>query len=186
MTGNPPMQHIDKTWTLFLDRDGVINIEKPGDYIYHYEEFSFYPHVPQALHLLARRFHRILIITNQRGIGRGLMSKEALEEIHTKMLSDIVSLNGRIDGIYYCDAVDDSHPDRKPNVGMGLQAKKDYPDIDFSKSIMVGNTLGDMQFGRNLGMYTVYIQTTNPGQVFPHPLIDYSYKDLLAFAQAID
>jgi histidinol phosphatase-like enzyme len=68
---------------------------------------------------------------------------------------------------------------------MGMQAKQDFPDIDFNKSVMVGNTLSDMQFGKNLGMQTIFIPSTRPETDFPHPLIDQRYQNLLQFAQAI-
>ena len=69
-------------------------------------------------------------------------------------------------------ATDSHHFYRKPNPGMALQAAKDFPSIDLSKTIMVGNKLSDMQFGRNAGTYTVYLKTTHPEQVFPHADID--------------
>ena len=68
---------------------------------------------------------------------------------------------------------------------MALQAKKDFPQIDFSKAIMVGNTLSDMQFARNAGMHSVFIPSTEPGTAFPHELIDARYDSLLDFANAI-
>ncbi|HEX8332242.1 MAG TPA: hypothetical protein VF622_06445, partial [Segetibacter sp.] len=62
------------------------------------------------------------------------------------------------------------------------QAKKDFPNIDFTKSIIIGNKLSDMQFGRNAGMYTIYVATTNPEVEFPHPLIDMRFNDLQSVA----
>jgi HAD superfamily hydrolase (TIGR01662 family) len=73
---------IDKQWTLFLDRDGVINHEKSGDYIRHAGEFHFYDGVPEAMAVFAARFGRIFIVTNQKGIGRGLMTEADLTGIH--------------------------------------------------------------------------------------------------------
>jgi histidinol phosphatase-like enzyme len=68
---------------------------------------------------------------------------------------------------------------------MALQAVRDFPQIDLSKSIMVGNKLSDMKFGRAAGMFTVYIASTNPDQPFPHPDIDLKFTSLLAFAEAL-
>ncbi|MGZ8544106.1 MAG: HAD hydrolase-like protein, partial [Flavisolibacter sp.] len=73
----------------------------------------------------------------------------------------------------------------KPNPGMALLAKKDHPDINFKKSIMVGNKPGDMKFGRAAGMYTVFITSTNPAQTFPHPDIDAIFPSLYSFAIAL-
>lgn len=74
--------HIDSEWTLFLDRDGVINEEKKEDYIRNWAEFKFYPESLLALPLLAQKFSRIIITTNQKGIGKGLMTGLDLTDIH--------------------------------------------------------------------------------------------------------
>ncbi|HYE56542.1 MAG TPA: HAD family hydrolase [Chitinophagaceae bacterium] len=176
---------IDNSWTLFLDRDGVINHEKYQDYVYHYGEFMFYEGAKDAIRYLSTRFQRIIIITNQRGVGRELMTEDALIAIHNQMLADIEAAGGRIHKIYYCTSTDNLHPNRKPNPGMFHEAKKDFPDIEPSRSIMVGNNLSDMQFGRNAGMHTVFVRTTNPEQTTPHPLIDLAFNDLQAFAKAL-
>jgi HAD superfamily hydrolase (TIGR01662 family) len=101
------------------------------------------------------------------------------------MLEEVVKENGRIDKIYYCADSHDESPNRKPNTGMALQAQKDFPTIDFSKSIMVGNSISDMQFARNAGMYAVFIASTDPETEFPHELIDARFNSLLEFANAI-
>ena len=141
---------IDNTWTLFLDRDGVINDEKHEDYIHTWDEFKFYEGVKEALTIFSERFGKIFIVTNQRGVAKGVTKLEDLEDIHKSMIKEIEDSGGRIDKIYYSVDMEDESPNRKPNPGMGLQAGKDFPDIDFSKSIMIGNTLSDMKFGRNL------------------------------------
>jgi histidinol-phosphate phosphatase family protein len=179
------LNKIDKSWTLFLDRDGVINHEKEQSYVFNYQEFVFYEGVKEALKLLAGKFGRILVVTNQRGIGKGLMTAGDLSVIHGKMIQEITAAGGRIDSIYYCDSLDNDHPDRKPNPGMALSAKKDFPEIDFSKAIMVGNNISDMEFGRNAGMNTVFLLTTNPEQPGPLPSIDLSFNSLYDFAKAL-
>lgn len=179
------LQKIDKDWSLFLDRDGVINHEKEQSYVFHYGEFAFYKDTKDALRLLAAKFGRILVVTNQRGIGKGLMTTEDLQDIHAKMVEEIVAAGGRIDGIYHCDSLQDDHPGRKPNPGMAFEAQKDHPAIDFSRSVMVGNNISDMEFGRNAGMHTVFLRTTNPGQALPHPAIDLAFNSLYDFAKAL-
>ena len=176
---------IDKSWTLFLDRDGVINHEKYQDYVYSYDEFVFYDGVPQAMKILAERFGLIIIVTNQKGIGKGLMTDTDLLNIHAQMAKAIMAAGGRIDMIYYCPALDNNHPYRKPNPGMARQAQQDYPAIDMSKSLIVGNNISDMEFGRNAGMHTVFVKTTHPQQALPHPAIDLAINDLPAFAKAL-
>jgi histidinol-phosphate phosphatase family protein len=171
--------------TLFLDRDGVVNDEIRDGYVLRPDMFHFSEGVLTAMPLLAKHFDRIVMVTNQRCIGRGLLTIAGLQEIHTQMLQQITLHGGRIDKIYFCPDLDNSSPCRKPATGMGLQAQQDFPDIDFSDAVMVGNTLSDMQFGKNLGMQTVFIPSTRPEVPFPHPLIDQRYQNLLQFAQAI-
>lgn len=173
---------VNKSWTLFLDRDGVINEEKKGSYILHRGEFVFYENVPQALKILADVFGITVMVTNQKGVGKGLMTLADLEDVHLYMQEGITAGGGRIDKIFFCTDLDDASLNRKPNHGMALQAKECYPQIDFSKAIMVGNKLSDMEFGRNAGMFTVYIATTNPETAFPHELIDARFETLYGFA----
>ena len=176
---------IDKCWTLFLDRDGVINFEKKDEYVLNAAEFVFLDGVQQAIQMLSEIFGLILIASNQRGVAKSLMSLNDLQNIHAYMMEEIISQKGRIDKIYFCTDMHNESPNRKPNPGMALQAKKDFPQIDFSKSIMVGNKLSDMQFARNVGMHSVFIASTNPEVVFPHELIDARFNTLLGFANAV-
>ncbi|GAO45309.1 D-glycero-alpha-D-manno-heptose-1,7-bisphosphate 7-phosphatase [Flavihumibacter petaseus] len=179
------LAEIRRDWTLFLDRDGVINIEKEADYIYHPGEFVLYDGVLDALEILKTRFGRIVMVTNQRGIAKGLMTEKDLHDIHDHMLELFSSRGVVIDEIYFNSSLDDEHPDRKPQPGMAYKAKAAFPQIWFEKSVMVGNNLSDMLFGRNAGMHTVFLLTTSPDQPLPHPAIDLAFNDLLNFAQAI-
>ena len=176
------LQQIDPTWTLFLDRDGVINYEKHRDYIHTWDEFRFYEGVKEATAIFATLFRHIIVVTNQRGVGKAVTKPEDLDLIHKNMLLEIEKAGGRIDAIYFCPDLDDTSPNRKPNPGMGLQAAKDFKTIDLSKAIMVGNTISDMQFGRNLGIKTIFLPTTRPEVDLNDERIDAVYESLLAFA----
>jgi D-glycero-alpha-D-manno-heptose 1-phosphate guanylyltransferase len=176
---------IDFTWTIFLDRDGVINKDKIGSYIFNPEEFQFLNGAPQLFKKLAEKFSRLIVVTNQRGVGRGLMTEGDLTNIHHKMLAEVKSAGGKIDRIYFATSIVNNHPMRKPNPGMAFQAKADFPAIEFSKSIMVGNKLSDMAFGKNAGMYTIFVATTNPEIPFPHPDIDLRFDSLEHFVKAL-
>jgi histidinol phosphatase-like enzyme len=101
------------------------------------------------------------------------------------MTKHIIELGGRIDAIFYCADLDNLSINRKPQTGMAFQAKEKFPSIDLKRSIMVGNRMSDMEFGRNAGMHTVYIATTHPEARFPDTKIDYRYDNLLQFAQAL-
>ena len=184
---SPPLclDKIDKSWTLFIDRDGVVNPEKKEDYIRNKDEFSFYNGVKDSFHQFSNKFGKIILVSNQRGIGKGLMTEADLTEIHQYMISEIENAGGRIDKIYYCTSTDNKHPDRKPNPGMAFHAKRDFPEIDLTRSIIIGNKSSDMLFGRNAGMYTVFAATTNPETPFPHPHIDLRFDSLADFARAL-
>ncbi len=179
------LHKIDKSWTLFLDRDGVINDERVGQYVLQWSEFVFSTGVLNIFKHLSERFGRIIIVSNQRGVGKGLMSDADLQSIHLEMQREVELVHGKIDKIYYCTEKEDHSFRRKPNPGMALDASRDFPDIDLAKSIMVGNKPSDMRFGRAAGMFTVFVRTTNPQQSFPHPDIDLVFPTLAGFAEAL-
>jgi D-glycero-alpha-D-manno-heptose 1-phosphate guanylyltransferase len=179
------LSKIDSSWTLFLDRDGVINDERVGQYVLTPEEFVFSKGVLESFKLLKERFSTIIVISNQRGVGKGLMTEEMLNAIHRQMKKEVAAAGGHIDAVYYCTEKEDKCFYRKPNPGMAVKVAGDFPHVNFSKSIMVGNKPGDMRFGRAAGMFTVFVSTTNPGQPYPHLDIDLIYPDLPSFALAL-
>jgi D-glycero-alpha-D-manno-heptose 1-phosphate guanylyltransferase len=181
----PDLHKIDKSWTLFSDRDGVLNEDKVGSYIFHPDEYIFYDGVADAFKLFSEKFGRIIIATNQRGVGRDLMTVGDLDAVHEKMLAAIEEKGGKIDAIFYATSVENDDPIRKPNPGMAVKARQQFPEIDFSRSIMVGNNISDMEFGRNAGMYTVFLKTTTPEITLPHPAIDLAFNSLPDFAKAL-
>ena len=178
-------KEIDRNWTLFLDRDGVINYEKKNDYIHTWSEFKFYEGVLAAMTIFSKKFKHIVVVTNQRGIGKGVTKEDDVIYLHKKMKESIEENGGRIDAVYFCRDIDSSSPCRKPNIGMGLQAVKDIPTIDLRKAIMIGNSLSDMQFGKNLGIATVFLPTTRPEVNVEDESIDAVFPSLLAFANRL-
>ncbi len=180
------LNEVDKTWTLFLDRDGVINVNKDESYVFHKGEFQFLPGTIEAISKLSGLFGKIIVVTNQRGIGKGLMDEQALAEIHQHMIDEIEKGGGRIDALYYCAIDDDKHHDRKPNPGMILEAAEMYSEIELSKSIMVGDKMSDMQLGRNVGAYTVMILLPHRGSTENQCDIDMWCESLSDFAGDID
>lgn len=178
------LKNINTSWTLFIDRDGVINEEKHEDYIHTWDEFKFYDGVKEAFEIFNKRLGTIVIITNQRGVAKGLTKIEDLHLIHTNMLNGIEIAGGRIDNIYVCTEMESEN--RKPNTGMGLQAIKDFPSIDISKSMMIGNTISDMKFGRNLGVaINIFLPTTRKEVSPVHEDIDLVFDDLISVAKAL-
>lgn len=176
---------IDKSWTLFLDRDGVINVEQNGSYVTSWEEFRFCDGALEALRSVQDVFGAIVVVTNQRGVGRGIMSFDALRDINQKMSEEVAQNGGRIDKVYAATAVADTDHNRKPNTGMALQAREDFPEIDFRKSIMIGNSISDMEFGKRMAMHTVFLTTKHEPYALPHDLIDEQYESLQAWARTL-
>lgn len=136
---------------LILDRDGVINEKIPNGYAKSPHEINFTLGFLDIVEKLAQRFKRIFIVTNQKGVGLGIMSLEELQEVNDYILNQIVSHGGKIDNIYYSTDVDDSAFDRKPNVGMARQLIDEYPDVEFRKTVVIGDSASDQLFANNIG-----------------------------------
>jgi histidinol-phosphate phosphatase family protein len=176
---------VDKSWTLFLDRDGVINKELPGDYVKRLDEFIFEPGAVDAIAALSKLFGAIYIITNQRGVGIGVMTEEDLHNIHKEMIKEIERAGGKVDGIYYCADADRKSPMRKPRPGMALKAKEEHPEIDFSKAIIAGNSGSDMEFGRAAGIFTAFIDDKKRRNGHRDETMDYIFLSLKEFADFV-
>lgn len=144
--------NLDGIKTLLLDRDGVINVLRPNDYVKTWEEFVFKPDFLNFIAGVSSKIDHIFIVTNQRGVGKGIMSEEALQDIHQKMVLEIEKYGGRIDGIYYCTAIEESDPYRKPNIGMWKKILHDYPDVTVATTVMIGDSESDLQFALNCGI----------------------------------
>ncbi len=143
---------------LFLDRDGVINKRIMAGYVKTPGDFVLIRGVKTAMKKFNRLFDTIVVVTNQQGIGKGLMTEEDLERVHQKLSAILRKSGGRIDAYYFCpDLATKEKSCRKPAITMALQAKKDFPEIDFAQSTMVGDSLTDMEFGKRLGMKTVFV-----------------------------
>jgi D-glycero-D-manno-heptose 1,7-bisphosphate phosphatase len=179
------LSHIDKSWTLFLDRDGVINHEIQDTYVRNWKEFIFYPQAAENIAYFNTRFQHLFLATNQRGVTKGIMTLSDLENIHAHMLKEIKKKGGRIDRIYFCLDAENSSPCRKPNPGMAFQALREFPETSLKKSLMIGNNVSDMLFGKNAGMKTVFLKTTSPDLGLPHEAIDLEFADLDDFANAL-
>ncbi len=148
----------DKSWTLFLDRDGVINKRLMADYVKNTNEFELLEGVANAIAAANQIFGKVVVVTNQQGIGKKVMTERNLSDIHAYCDKLLHVAKARIDGYYFApELAAETNVLRKPNSGMGLQAKADFPEIDFNKSVMVGDSDSDIEFGKRLGMKTVFI-----------------------------
>jgi D-glycero-alpha-D-manno-heptose 1-phosphate guanylyltransferase len=168
---------IDKSWTLFLDRDGVINERIVGDYVKRVEDFHFMPGAMDAIVQFSKMFKRIIVVTNQQGIGKGLMTERNLLDVHRYMQSEVEKHGGKLDAVYFAPQLSSENSElRKPNIGMAKQAQKDFPEIDFSKAVMIGDSDSDIVFGQKAGMITVKLDNIDPSRSEP----DFSRKNLAA------
>jgi len=150
---------IDSSWTIFLDRDGVINKRKVDDYVKSPSELELLPGALEAIRYFSELFYKVIIVTNQQGVAKGLMSSAEVDQIHNFLRKQVEAIGGQIDGIYFCPDWAHKSPNcRKPSPSMALQAQKDFENIDFAKSIMVGDMPSDIAFGHHLGMTTFWIQ----------------------------
>jgi len=175
-------QDINQQWTLFLDRDGVINEKLDGDYVKQISEFKFIKGSKAAIAELNTHFGITVVVTNQQGIGKGLMNEEELSVVHQYMRSELEDAGAKLDEVYHCpDLAEKNSICRKPNTGMAEEARKDFPTIDFKSSIMVGDSISDLQMGKRVGMITVYI---SPNDELPKEA-DYVCKSLAELADAI-
>jgi len=172
------------TSCLFLDRDGVINKRLPGDYVKNVDDLVFLDGSIEAIRLLSDIFPVIVVVTNQQGIGKGLISEENFSKISLKMTEEISAHGGRIDAIYHAPGLaGKDNLLRKPNIGMALKARQDFPMIDFEKSMLVGDGDADMLMGKQLQCVTVQIQGNAEYMGKTNP--DYTFLNLLEFAQSL-
>ncbi len=187
MSQSLEIRDIDESWTIFLDRDGVINERIMGHYITKVEDFKFLPGVIDAIGIFNRFFFKTIIITNQAGVGKRLMSQTDLDDIHDHLQSELKLNEAFVDKIYACtDLPSKATNHRKPNPYMGIRASHDILGIDLKKSIMVGDTKSDMQFGRRLGALTVLIEHGLEEQnEIEDSLIDYRFASLFTFASSL-
>lgn len=144
---------------LILDRDGVINYIKANGYIKSPSEFIPREDFLQNIKQLSETFHNIFVVSNQKGIGKGCLSFEELEVVHKKMNNEISYWGGRIDRIYVGINAADDAIENKPNIGMADLIKKDFPEVDFSQAIVVGDSMSDYLFAKNLQSKFIYVRT---------------------------
>ena len=144
--------------TVFLDRDGVINKKLEGRYVTNFNEFFFIENSVLAINKLHEIFKRILVVTNQQGIGKGIMSEDDLHLLHKQMQRALNPDFNLIDKIYFCPCLEGVDCKcRKPKIGMLENAKLDYPAIEIENSFLVGDSESDIIAGKNFGLNTVKV-----------------------------
>ena len=147
-----------RNWAVFLDRDGVINRNR-DDYVKDVDEMEILPGVPKAINLLNTMNFKVVIISNQSAVSRGLITIEKLLEIHEFLKKELLQNNAKIDGIYFCPhRPDDSCDCRKPKPTLILKAAKDL-GINLSESYMIGDRESDMIAAEKAGVKFIPIET---------------------------
>jgi len=145
--------------TVFLDRDGVLNRKMPeGRYVASWSDFQPLPGVPQAIARLNRAGLRVIVVSNQRGIALGVYTSEDVRKIHAALQSWLQSQGAHIDAFYFCPHDLRQCNCRKPLPGLFHQAGAEFPEIDPASSIMIGDSLSDIQFAHRLGMSALFLE----------------------------
>jgi D-glycero-D-manno-heptose 1,7-bisphosphate phosphatase len=147
---------------IFLDRDGVI-IENRDNYVRSLDDIIFYPQALKALAHAAESYYRIIIITNQSAVGRGIITLKQAQDINLKVVSEIEKYGGRVDGVFMCPHSPAAHcVCRKPQPGLFFQAARKF-SIDMNNSIMIGDALTDILAGKAAGVPSRFLVLTGRG-----------------------
>jgi D-glycero-D-manno-heptose 1,7-bisphosphate phosphatase len=153
--------------TVFLDRDGVLNEKMPeGAYVTRWEEFHVLPGVPGALAQMHAAGLRLIVISNQRGIARGLYTEQDVEALHTRFQQLLRPYGVQIDAFLICPHDRNQCHCRKPLPGLFEEAVRRFPGITAATSAMIGDSLSDVEFARVLGMPAIFIEV-DPGRQRP-------------------
>ncbi|MDE0040785.1 MAG: D-glycero-beta-D-manno-heptose 1,7-bisphosphate 7-phosphatase [Candidatus Poribacteria bacterium] len=179
--------------TVFLDRDGVINRNRDNDYVKSWSEFEFLPNSLEAIRLLTHAGYKLIVVTNQACINKGILSPKALNEIHRKMMAEIEVAGGCIHAVYYCPHRDDENCTcRKPKPGMLVRAASEH-EIDKDNTYLIGDSNRDIQAGNAFGVRSLLVLTgngyisnlTNDGSGAPSMQPHQVFADLYAAAEWI-
>jgi D-glycero-D-manno-heptose 1,7-bisphosphate phosphatase len=145
--------------TVFLDRDGVVNRKMPeGRFITSPDEFEPLPGVQQAIAKLNRAGLRVIVVSNQRGIALGLYTAADVLDIHAAFQQDLETHGAHVDAFYFCPHDKAQCNCRKPLPGLFDQALAEFPSIAADTSVILGDSWSDIEFGRRLGMFTIFIE----------------------------
>lgn len=145
-----------RSGTVFLDRDGTINVKAAeGSYIFRPEDMSLLPGAGQAVHRLNAASLRVIVVTNQRAVALGLIDEAGLAQVNRR-LEDLLAEHGaHLDGIYVCPHAKDSCECRKPAGGLLVRARADFPDIDFARAVLIGDSESDVDAALACGVEAI-------------------------------
>jgi len=157
---------------VFFDRDGIVNVQPTvSRYVERPEAFHQIPEFIESLRLVRARGYAAVLVTNQRGVGLGLMTRAALDDLHARLLRQLADQDLELEDIRVCTATDNAHPDRKPHPGMLLSAARDL-GLDLPRSWMIGDRESDVLAGRRAGCRTVRVSIGAPPTEADHCVPD--------------
>jgi D-glycero-D-manno-heptose 1,7-bisphosphate phosphatase len=169
------------TRAIFFDRDGVINARILGGYVRHWNEFELLSGVIETLREVKRRGYLAIIVTNQRGVGLGIMTEGDLHAVHEELQRAMEAAAGvRFDDIIFCTDLDNALGRRKPSPAMLLEAAEKW-NIDLAESWMIGDSMSDIEAGQRAGTKTAYLITKHSEEIPRATKIIHRLTDLLTY-----
>ena len=173
---------------VFLDRDGVTNRKPPeGQFVRCWRDFEFLPGAESAVAALNRSGRQVIVISNQRGIALGLYTRADVETLHTKLQEHMAKHGAHIDAFYYCPHDRNQCDCRKPKTGLFEQVFRDFPEASAQNSIVIGDSISDIQAARTLGLLAIFVQgdpkTQKPGAEKAAALADAVANSLIEAVQ---
>ena len=146
--------------TVFVDRDGVINRKRPeGAYVSNLDEFEPLPGSIEALACLSRAGFKVVVVTNQQGVAKGVTSAAELELVHANLTAQVAAEGGAIDQIQVCPHLAGTCGCRKPKVGLFEQARSADPEISFERAAVVGDSESDIEAAKSIGARALLVST---------------------------
>jgi D-glycero-D-manno-heptose 1,7-bisphosphate phosphatase len=143
---------------VFLDRDGVINRKAPeGSYVWSWKDFFILPGVESAIALLNRSGRHVIVVSNQRGVALGLYTRMDVEALHRRLEIHLADFGAHVDAFYYCPHDENQCNCRKPKIGLFEQAFRDFPEASPSNSIVIGDSLCDIEAAHRLHLPSIFI-----------------------------
>jgi D-glycero-D-manno-heptose 1,7-bisphosphate phosphatase len=162
-SGTLPFQSIE---FVLMDRDGVINRKAPeSEYIYRWDSFDLLPNAEAAIATLNRSGRRVIVVTNQRGVSLGLYTLDQVAKLHARLQQHLAAIGAHIDAFYVCPHGKDECDCRKPKTGLLKQAFHDFTTATTQNSLLIGDSLCDMQLAHNFGIPSIMIRTDDQCQV---------------------
>ena len=143
---------------MFLDRDGTINVRAPeGHYITQRDELALLPEAGAAIARLNQAGLTVVVVTNQRAVAKGMATVRAIQDVNRRLSELLFAEGARLDAIYVCPHEKNSCGCRKPAIGMAVRAAQELPGIQLERSVMIGDSASDVEFGVRAGMRAIRI-----------------------------